>query len=280
MKSLYNYLIILISFTLFICCKQNNKVSKNTSIIADTLLKRNQIDHFLFLKKGMNLDEIITILNRNSTNFSVAKTVDTSNTEEWGVTKVYPNIKFIDVYNYKIGNIVLDNFRVYFIKDHLFSMRYKKSIFSNNENSQSIVQNFADKQKNIILSIYNSLKEKYGEPDKEKFNTQDSLASGFPYIEGKPKSPLSNEFMGTWYQDTKNNISNTDVVIEILNSYDVFSNEIVGVYAHGYSHTIRIDFTDVFINGILNSYNEQIKSKENIINDSLGKIKKKLRDNL
>jgi len=248
------------------CVSNDNKNSISTDAIADTVKPIKQIDHFLVFKKGMNIEEVEELLNLKAIEHSLKKNIDTNNNDEMSLWYEYPKIKYIDVYNYKLENLTIDNFRLYFIENRLYKLRYYKNINSSGEESIGEVIDFANKHRNVVSTIYNGLIEKYGMPDKldsPSDSKEDSLASSFPFTNNH-RANMSSEYFCKWNENNENQIATPIITIQISNGYFIFSSEFGGTYAHGYTQEIKVDFTDKYINEIITKFKNDKQNEERL----------------
>ena len=229
-------IITLLSLLFLFSCNEptKNEEPKNINL---------NIDGFLFIKKGMKLNNVINYLNKNSIKHSeLIKSNDI-------VDRItYLDMKYIDVFNYNLEDVVIDKIRIYFIEDHINKIYYEKQFITSNKNddkfreSELKVVEFYKKYGNVINSIYDELEEKYGfRGTKDKIKP----VNWFPTKIGE-----CNEFDVNW--DERNNKSlksdSTLININLMNKFCYNKHEGVFPYTElEYTQIIMVNFFEEFI---------------------------------
>ncbi len=278
----HNTILVLLIFSIltFGCdSKVNSDTIKQdlTSISADTISP--SIDKFLFLKKGMSLNEIKLYLNENSIKYSTLQNLNNDESEFDIESLVSNNINFMVVYNYKIGDIVLDEFRLYFIENQLYKFKYFKYMmetdWGNENRGFNKVMDFKGKHINVISTLYEGLKSKYGFPLKSQVSTSETLVT-YPAKD-------CNFFSVIWNEGPENVISDSEISIELENSFCYWGKESISgekISDYSYNQKITVDFTDNQLNNYISDFQKRRNQIDNNKSDSVNNKKQQFLNDL
>lgn len=188
---------------------------------------------------------------------------------------------FFDVYNYKIGDLVIDEFRLYFINDQIYKFKYLKSVAKTDidiENKgANLVYDYYLKYISVIHEIYNGLKSKYGYPVNTQLSNNDSLVSFYS------TSKNCNYFDVVWNKETADNISDSELSIHLGNSFCKWKNNQYGareVTDYSYNQNVTVYFEDKNLNKYISQQFHLKNLNENSKIDSIRKRRKKIIDDL
>jgi hypothetical protein len=242
--------IFIIFFTSCITIDKPNESNNVESIKTQSI----KIDGFLFVKKGMLLKDVVTYLDSKSIKHSELiksdNMVDIIN---------YENTKYIDVFNYQIEDIIIDKFRIKFIEDHVYQIKYDKILGVSqvgNENNEDKIWNFYNNNYKIISSIFYGLEQKYGYRGGDNGNV--SPVTGFS---NDVKQKECNEFEVEWNEENDSTHLKTSISIRLGNRfcYKIIK-EPVPFHNINYYQYFDVHFFDKFI---YNKIQENFKNNEN-----------------
>jgi len=179
---------ILLVSTVTVSCHSSEQEKNSTHDIEKnkTVTEPNadplNITSFLFFKKDMKLDYVIDYLdNLNIKHSTILSVSDKSDLTE---SIIYDKTKYIIIYNYKIGELYLDEFKVFFIENYISEVKFFKAkstlispydqpnVLSNKKRNDAL---FYQKYSSIFYLIKDGLFSKYGNPEISSLSNVDNL---------------------------------------------------------------------------------------------------------
>jgi hypothetical protein len=291
MKNYLQLLTILLISIWGIGCESSFRTNNNGTLIKDSTVIitsttdsvriKPSIVKFLFLKKGMTHNDVQDYLNTNLIKHSKLKSLKP------GDIKIYDKTKYMEVYDYQIGDVTLDVFKLYFIDNQLYEFKYFKHILETDWNDENRgfnkVNDFARKHMNVMYEMYDGLKSKYGNPTVSEFSNSDSIVTFYPTYPNKDDCIF---FIVDWNEDIDSVDSDTEIRINMGNSFCSWRKILVNgkKTEHSYNQNITINFFNSRIRKFLKEQNNlrevEDKHRKDIKMDSIKNKKQQFIDNL
>jgi hypothetical protein len=176
-QKLYLKLIIFFSILIYSCQTKNTSEDLNTSSKDSVQFvpgyPEKRITTFLFVRNDLKIDELINLLNNSNIKFTQSKSnelLEFGHGVYYSLNDPLP-MKSVKVYNYQLGDHILDTLNIYFLDDIFYSLNYgeNQKIKYKNGKTKGIVEesfnsNF-EKYDNVLVDFFEGLTDKYGLPD-------------------------------------------------------------------------------------------------------------------
>lgn len=204
-----------------------------------------EIKSFLGLKKGMSPRNVIDLLDSKKVRHSGVISSSKLKVGEDFNPEQYKNnqIRFIEVFNYPIGDQKIDKFHLFFFNDMLYHFSLFKSFSSKKTINDKMLNQgwlFKSKYGSIVRFINDTLIEKYGRP------FIDSNLEGI--IQDSPELNLDlfltdNLNTGSYYSVIWRQSNDDDLKIYIDNHQELYSNSMKTIF-YDCSFHILVDFSN------------------------------------
>ena len=281
-----------IIINLFFSCKNNtNETIPSEKKVVEK--KLTIIDHFLFFKQGMSYDEVVNVLKQNQIKFQNITYKesyigsDLNPTELSYISKTGYDIKFIQGKSLKLLDTEIPEFQIFFINNkivHFFfnsTLSETRGVFKELKVDINYKRKIDEKLKRDLMFIqilYNSLKEKYGEPSIKGIGLKKSIDPTNDNVDNpddinpnydNEKSPKNKTFYCKWWGDCPGHegSASSSIEIGITRKHNSFFND--NLYYETNSHidiNFEFDLQNKFFDKIDSMYIKRDKEFEELNN--------------
>lgn len=214
----------------------------------------------------MTVNEVLDFLMKNNLSHSSIKNIDKE--KNFSEYYLYDKTNYILVFNYPIGDMVIDTLGIYFIKDFVLKASWDKrlSYFWSPYDTEQITQRKKQKDSilyakysNVFYKINDGLKSKYGQPQKLELNNVDGFDVVIPKVIPSSRNPKMKDDCIQYLVRWGNENSGCEILLE-----DSYCNWNYSVSRNGVEHTRNIKIISSF------PVNDEVRKA---INDNFGKMK-------
>ena len=252
------YIIIILILAYSLSCSSNEEFndSKKTENIVQN--KNSPIDHFLFFKKGMKLNTVVDYLKSNKIEYKLVKN---RNWNDSIFLYKIPNecVSVLFVSNLKLVDSIIDELKIYFIDNQIFTLQYRKGtilftdidISGKETNEIQVKEELNQYIKNhigIMKFLFKGLKDKYGSPTLTLTSGTDYFVERLPFFSDNDSTGLIlKKFDVYWNEQPINKYPDSIIRIRMSNQLSRrkksdFSYNIGQTFE--YEQLIEIDFTN------------------------------------
>jgi hypothetical protein len=228
------------------------------------------IEHFLFLKKGIKINAVVEYLKSNKIEYKIVKH---RNWNDSIFSYKIPNecVSVLFVYNLKIVDSVIDELKIYFIENQIFTLQYRKGAIlftdigiSGNETNKAEVQEelmqFVKSNIGIMKFLYRGLLDKYGSPTLTQKSSEDYFVESIPYFPDNDSTrEIKKIFDVYWNERSIDKYPDSVIRIRMSNQFSRRKKSDFSYYigqTFQYDQLIEVDFTNKSLIRTLDSCNE------------------------